>query len=376
MPWQKHTRLMTDEQFADGTTIDGNRIDRAMEDTVSRFNNLELRDVERRLMPCHYVSGFTPQSPTNTDTFVAVITTPGTGYSTATGLTTTGGGGGGDITVDIVSVSGGAITGIQIASQGTGAYAVGDVLTVVQGGSGGDARFALKTSTMHHWPWLDTFNHSVLAGTGAPDNYLNPHRVKSIQVDAIVNRTEGPWPLGAQYAWTSEWFFGKPVILDSVHLMAILDNTNTVTTEYEPFSSSTPFMWPDRYTPANKEVGDDHKDMQIIVQVADPFGKRQRTRDAIEVSKHTFAINHNAVSHINLGAPGSDMTPAYPAGNSLAGAAVQLEELNIPVHQNAIVRVSIVIPQYDAGTSHGFWGTEPWNKMIPTLVMTTLEEIE
>ena len=372
MPWQKHTRLMTDEQFADGTTIDGNRLDRAMEDTVSRFNNLELRDVERRLMPCHYVSGFTPQSPTNTDTFVAVITSGGTGYATATGVAVTGGSGAG-MQVDIITVAAGVITGVIISAQGTG-YVAGETVTV--SGGGANATLLLKSSTMHHWPWLNTFNHSVLAGTGAPDNYLNPHRVKSIQVDAIVNRTEGPWPLGAQFAWTSEWFFGRPVILDSVQLMAILDNTNTVTTEYEPFSSSTPFIWPGRYTPANKETGDDHKDMQIIVQVADPFDGRQRTRDAIEVSKHTFAINHNSVSHINLGAPGSDMTPAYPAGNSLAGVAVQLKELNIPVHQNAIVRVSIVIPQYSATTSVGFWGTEPWNKMIPTLVMTTLEEIE
>lgn len=376
MPWQKHTRLMTDEQFADGTTIDGNRIDRAMEDTVSRFNNLELRDVERRLMPCHYVSGFTPQSPTNTSSFIAVIISGGTGYAVSAGVAVTGGTGAG-MTVDILTVALGVITGVNVSVQGTG-YTVGDVVTVTTGGN--DATLRLYVSTLHHWPWLKTFNYdgAVLTGTGVPDNFLNPHRVKSIEVGGIVNKFSNVanWPLGAQYAWTSEWFFGKPVILDSVHLMAILDNTNTVTTEYEPFSSSTPFMWPASYTTANKKIGDDHKDMQIIVQVADPFDKRQRARDAIEVSKHTFAINHNAVSHINLGAPGSDMTPAYPAGNSLAGAAVQLEELNIPVHQNAIVRVSIVIPQYDAGTSRGFWGTEPWNKMIPTLVMTTLEEIE
>jgi hypothetical protein len=376
MPWQKHTRLMTDEQFADGTTIDGNRIDRAMEDTVSRFNNLELRDVERRLMPCHYVSGFTPQSPTNTSSFIAVIVSGGTGYSAAAGVAVTGGSGAG-MEVDILTVALGVITGVNVSTQGSG-YAAGDVVTVDVPDT--NATLRLYVSTLHHWPWLKTFNYDdeVLTGTGVPDNFLNPHRVKSIEVDGIVNKESvaASWPLGAQYAWTSEWFFGRPVILDTINLMAILDNTGTSTTEYKPFASSTPFSWPGRYLPANKQSGDDHKDMQIIVQVADPFDKRQRARDAIEVSKHTFAINHNAVSHINLGAPGSDMTPVYPTLNSLAGAAVQIKELNIPVHQNAIVRVSIVIPQYDAGTPHGFWGTEPWNKMIPTLVMTTLEEIE
>ena len=374
MAWKKHTRLMTDEQFSDGTTIDGNRVDKAMEDTVERFNNLELRDMANRFFPCHYVSGFTPQSPINTATFVAVITTPGTGYSAGvTGVATTGGGGTG-ITVDIVSVSGGGITGIQIASQGTGAYAVGDVLVVT--GGGGDARITLKSSTMHHWPWLHTFNHDVASGTAAPENYLNPLRVKSTQVDAIVNKTVGSWPTGAQYAWTSEWFFGQPAILDSLQLVMALDNTGVSDAAYKPFATSTPFIWPGRYLPANKEANDDADDMQLVVQVADPFEGRQRARDAIEVAKHTFPINHNAVSHINLTAVGNDMTPAYPTNNFMAGAAVQLKDLNIPIHLNAIVRVSIVIPQYNSTTAYGFWGTEPWNKMIPTLLMTTLEEIE
>ena len=373
MAWKKHPRLMTDEQFAKETTIDGNRIDGAMEDTVNRFNSLKPRDVANRFFPCHYVSGFTPQSPINTATFVAVITTPGTGYATATGVATTGGGGTG-ITVDIVSVSGGAITGIQIASQGTGAYAVGDVLVVT--GGAGDARITLKSSTMHHWPWLHTFNHSVAAGTSAPASYLNPLRVKSTQVDSIVNKNEGPWPSGAQYSWTSEWFFGRPVVLDSLQLVMALDNTGVADAAYKPFANSAPFVWPGRYVPANKEVGDDHDDMQLVVQVADPFDGRQRNRDAIEVSKHTFPINHNSVSHINLSLVGNDFLPNYPADNYMTGVAVQLKDLNIPVHQNAIVRVCIVIPQYDSTTAYGFWGTEPWNVMVPTVLMTTLEEIE
>ena len=371
MPWRKHTRLMTDEQFAEETTIDGNRLDRAMEDTVSRFNSLELRDVERRMMPCHYVSGFTPQSPINTDTLVAVITSGGTGYVTAVGVAVTGGSGAG-MQVDITAVAG-VITGVIISAQGAG-YVAGETVTV--SGGGNNATLLLKSSTMHHWPWLRTFNYSVAPGTAAPASFLNPLRVKSTQVPAIVNKTVGPWPLGAQYAWTSEWFFGRPVVLDSIHLMAILDNTNTADSAYKPFANSNPFIWTSRYLPANKNTGDDHDDMQIVVQVAAPFDARQRARDAVEVSKHTFPIYHNAVSHINLGAPGSDMAPAYPADNTLAGAAIQLKELNIPIHQNAIVRVSIVIPQYSATASVGFWGTEPWNKMIPTLLMTTLEEIE
>ena len=375
MAWKKHPRLMTDEQFAFDTTIDGNRIDGAMDDTVSRFNNLELRDVDTRLVPCHYVSGFTPQSPTNTASWVALIVSGGTGYSAANGVATTTAGAGTGLTVDILTVAAGVITEVNVDAHGTG-YLVGDIVTVTTGNA--DATLKLYSSTLHHWPWLSTFNWYALTGTGQPDNFLNPNRVKSISVDGIVNKVSAAatWPKGRQYAWTSEWFFGRPVVLDSLHLVAALDNTNTATAEYKPFASSTPFIWPDRYLPANKTANEDHDDMQIIVQVADPFDPRQRSRDCVEVSKHTFPINHNAVSHTNLEAPTSDMTPNYPVQNSIAGAAVQLGDLNIPIHTNAVVRVSVVIPRYDLVTARGFWGYEPWNKMIPTLVMTTLEEIE
>lgn len=376
MAWRKQTRLMTDEQFSDGTTIDGNRIDKAMHDTVERFNNLKQRDVANRFMPCQYVSGFTPQSPVNTDTFSVSIRDPGTGYAVLAGVAVTGGSGVG-MTVDIISVGPGTnpITGVQIAAQGTG-YLVGEVVTV--SGGGVNAQLTIHTSTMHHWPWLRTFNYEVLAGTGTPASFLNPNRVKSIEVDGIVNKESvaALWPKGAQFAWTSEWFIGRPAILDALDLVLALDNTGTVVPSQRPFASSAPFIWPGRYLPANKDTPDDHDDLQIVVQVADVFDNRQRSRDAIEIAKHTFPINHNSVSHINRTTIGNDMTPAYPVANYMAGVAVQLGDLNIPLHQNAIVRVSVVIPQYDSTTSYGFWGTEPWNKAIPTLVMTTLEELE
>lgn len=62
MTWKKHPRHITDEQFSDGTTIDGNRIDTAMSDIVRRFNAVEKGDLANRFVQTQYVSGWSPQT--------------------------------------------------------------------------------------------------------------------------------------------------------------------------------------------------------------------------------------------------------------------------------------------------------------------------
>ena len=54
------TRRLTDEQFADGTSIDGDRIDRALEDVVRHVNDIPPRDIERRFVQTQFVSGQIP----------------------------------------------------------------------------------------------------------------------------------------------------------------------------------------------------------------------------------------------------------------------------------------------------------------------------
>ncbi len=53
-------REITDEQFSNGSTIDGRRIDKAMEDVVDRSNAVEKRDLNRRFVQVQYCGGFTP----------------------------------------------------------------------------------------------------------------------------------------------------------------------------------------------------------------------------------------------------------------------------------------------------------------------------
>ena len=375
MTWTKHTREITDEQFAEETTIDGSRIDAALDDTVSRFNALEQKDLTRRLVPCHYVWGWHPAPMENATDFVASVTSAGTGgYTAATGLATTGGSA--TMTVDI-QVLAGQVTRVFVNNQGTG-YSAGDVVTIQQGGSTNDATATLSLPFLHHWPWLHTYNTTadVLAGTGDPIAFQNVLRNKGCRTPGIINKTvTGGYPLGEQFAWTSELFIGKPAILDSVQLMLCLD----VNSPNNPYASNSPFLWPQNYEPAGGRTNDEHTDMAVSVQVADIFDQRDRARDALEINRYNFKIERDMISEIALGNPTTAMTPSYPSATGVSainGAAVQLKRLNVPIHLNATARISVVIPRYNDTTSYGWWGTEPWSMQYITMLVTTLEECE
>lgn len=379
MTWTKHPREITDEQFAEETTIDGSRIDNALSDTVSRFNALEQKDLTRRMVPSHYVWGWQPEPEENSTDFIVSVTNAGTGgYTTATGVATTGGAG--TMTVDIVAVAG-LVARAYVNNPGSG-YSAGDVVTVTQGGSTNDAQLTLSISSLHHWPWLHTYNTSadVLAGTGAPAEFLNVLRNKGCRTPGIINKTVGTqYPLGEQFGWTTELFIGKPAILDSIHLMFCLDAQNVD----NPYSSSIPssaYSWPASYDPAGATTGDEHTDMAVSVQVADILDPRNRARDALEVNRYNFKIERDMFSwHLMDANPANPMTPSYPsaaASNANHGVAIQLKDLDVPIHLNATARISVVIPRYDDTTAYGWWGKLPWSKQYVTMLVTTLEECE
>lgn len=54
------TRTLTKEQFSDNTTIDGNRLEKALEDTRERFNKLQAKDIDY-WVENRFNSGFTPR---------------------------------------------------------------------------------------------------------------------------------------------------------------------------------------------------------------------------------------------------------------------------------------------------------------------------
>lgn len=60
MTWHTHPRDSTDEQFADGTTVDGLRIDRAMDEMVRHYDSIPSGDLAMRFTKSLYVFGWSP----------------------------------------------------------------------------------------------------------------------------------------------------------------------------------------------------------------------------------------------------------------------------------------------------------------------------
>ena len=64
MAYKKHPRHITKEQFADNTTVDGDRIDSAMESFERHINEVPEGDVLTKWTPTMFVAGWIPQSAT------------------------------------------------------------------------------------------------------------------------------------------------------------------------------------------------------------------------------------------------------------------------------------------------------------------------
>tara|TARA_R110000751_G_scaffold198227_2_gene303143 strand:+ start:769 stop:1680 length:912 start_codon:yes stop_codon:yes gene_type:complete len=60
MAYRPHPRHMTDQQFSDATTIDGSRIDSAMEDIERHFNDVPQGDIRTKWTPSSYVMSWCP----------------------------------------------------------------------------------------------------------------------------------------------------------------------------------------------------------------------------------------------------------------------------------------------------------------------------
>ena len=61
--WSAHPRAITDEQFTDGTTIDGSRLQKALKDMETRFNNIPRGDLSTQWLPTQFIAGWSPQRP-------------------------------------------------------------------------------------------------------------------------------------------------------------------------------------------------------------------------------------------------------------------------------------------------------------------------
>lgn len=343
MAYRKHPRHITDEQFSDGTTIDGSRVDNAMEDVVEHVNSIPKGDLGRRFVQTQYVAGWQPWSA-------------GTGSA--------------------VAWDAHHMPWLPVINYPTGDPAL---------------------------PGSAIFPGSVVGSQ--PDDIKNRHRLKGIEVPgidySITDSTEVQYDntaiTGIQWAWSRSFHFSAPVIVNdiAIHLHADL----TAGTR-EPYTNS--FLYHNATSPGPPPPGfepeDGAHDLCVLMDVAHPFTPEDTRMRSVVVLRRGFNAKDSAISRLPLpvlstsGLTYADFHPPFRGGllndhtETIGGIFVRMHDLNIPLPAGSRVRLAVVIPQYQKDAVDSSWGDysatgsdklylRPWSTQSYSSTLTVLEEV-
>jgi len=384
MTWKKNPRVITDEQFSEGTTIDGNRIDRAVQDVQDRVNSVPYGDLQSRWTPTTYVCGWMPQNTRS----------------------------------------------IKFNSSKQDHGDPSDI-------SGSDG----NVYALHHWPWMRMKNDTSQVppgetGSSTTDNvsFRNPYRVKGALAPGIYPKGFADITavqFGEQYCWTRSWFLSQPTILDAIDLVMIVDCPKIPDSGDPPrrqfqnaFQYDTSVGDFAQYIPGATSIFD--RGLALSATVDSLFDPETRTMSDVEVMRRDFEIANDSITVMGVSSiltgnanitdmsplagapqPGSG-TPGKTGGGSLFGVHISLKDLNIPLPNNSRLRIHTIIPRYvrqaigsDPGfssesslqiymnnfskdlyddsdnesTQRGGWGFMPWYAQQMNMTVTMLEEV-
>ena len=341
---KKSIRKLTDKQFSQGTAIDASEIDDALEDSVERFNEIPTGDLSTRMTPTQFVFGYTPapiaSQPTydrdggtdyivptaaagrSQNTWAPWLPLPNTKYTSVTV----------DTTADPT-----AAAGYQAKYSNT---------------------FTPTEGFQNKWKAKGTHTGDIfIANEGEEFNeYLNGGYWGGASFPAGSTQAANK---GYQHAWTNSWQFSQPCIIDDISIMLRSDNTTTGL-----FDTN----W--SYAAIGDTFGAD--DFFVVLHVDSPTAPEDRS--ANDVEGH-FGNTDIYLSRVTMGqSPAatfaySDMTPleqgySGPNGYGLEGRTIRWRDMNIPIHQGARVRLSLVVPV--SGQSGSFGARSPdaggWSK--------------
>lgn len=265
-------RVFTNQQFAEGTTIDGNRVEMSLQQLEKRVNTVPYGDVKTRWMQTQYVMGWNP----------------------------------------ILSA----------------------------------------TSPQQH-PWLRTANVAADVYGATPDHgIMNPERLKGIKNQDI---SPSEWTVEGDetlYSWTTKLSITGPAILDGLDVMMLRDSAY------------------------DQPVAAIFSDVDIVIDIDSPFSPEDRTQNAIELHRKNYSSLGTDIRPGAL-AQSNDMLPSFSAiGGDIDGSSLNIDDLNIPLYPGSRLRVSMVIPQYDAlDSAYSTWGNQPWRTFVPGMVISLLEPV-
>ena len=241
----------------------------------------------------------------------------------------------------------------------------------------------------HHWPWMEIRNQAAVDTNGtipieAPFNEL---RFKGTAVPGI-DLNVGSVRVGTQYAWTRTFSFLRPVVVESLNVLLMVDQV-AATSDYKG-SVNAGLAPPYTYTgppPPEYNIGNDTSDVVVLLDVFNPTTPEDAELVAVEYTRHRWVINNDPFTFIlseksNTGPAWDDMFPVFAnttftTCKTLQGRLVEDLDLNIPIPEGSKVRVSIIIPKYDGTVvGEGSWGEYPWSVQGWSTTLTVLEEVK
>ena len=351
---KKSLRHVTDEQFSEKTTVDGSRIDKALQESVDHVNSIPKTDILSRYTESKFVFGYRP----NRD-YAACVTASG-------------------------------------SARETHYYA-------------------------HHFPWMQIANNAQLT-MGSAREAQNPIVVKTVR----LNRAGGPWLIsnagpvpyddpaattdwvhewgqwaaagtaqgaydyttrdgpasGYQYAYTNSWNFHKPAVIDDLMIAFTVESDkmlgSLLANTFSPFQNAAG-------TVGTETLG-------VVLMVDNHFSQELRSDSEIEIAANRYDLRGFKYSYDDYTTT-SDMIPLLPKIGGSSGTVLGLNksvvirwrDLNIPLHADARVRLSIVRPWAKDGLDpdgltyidgSGEVPTAPFFYASPRGCMTVLEELE
>ena len=378
---KKSLRKVTDVQMSEGTSVDGSRIDRALDESSERFNNLEGGDFSEMFTKTQFVFGMQP-SPIVPAPFANPSGASGTaGYSSIKSINTSYNDGG---TVRYFPISGQWLPWLPIKNN--------KWTTHVTDSSGGT--YPLKFDKGETTPTGGFENKWRLKGTnvvnrpdmskvvGSPPPVLSEAMRSRWELATWANvwsgaatwtdydpETDEPQP-GApyQFAWSHSWEFPEPIIVDEIMIFVRTDRPYDASRDkYSTGSPSSKSGWydaPYEYQNHGRIGSDFHifssRDVMFQMSVDNPFSTEERNYNDIQATFNSRPMDGWRVSEIPTNDLSyTDMAPNSPEYNSdgtqkgdgLCGRMIKFSNLNLPIRKLARLRLSVILPWYMSGTA-------------------------
>jgi len=342
---KKSIRKLTDKQFSQGTAIDASEIDEALEDSVERFNKMSTGDLSTRMTPTQFVFGYTPTPIASQPTYDQdagidyIVPTAAAGLADNT-------------YAPWMPIINSKYTSVTVDTTA-------DPTAVLGYGQRYSNEFTPTEGFQNKWRIKGTHIESSRARIS--NDYIEwPGALQSAYWG---NKASGPPSgneqvprQGYQHAWTNSWQFSKPCIIDDISIMLRTDDTTNGLFNIDwSYDDGAP---PNTFGAA---------DFFVVLHVDSPTAPEDRSANDVEAH---FGNTDIYLSRVSMGQkPGaifsySEMEPLVQgrtggSGFGLSGRTVRWRDMNIPIHQGARVRLSLVVPVHStASIDAGGWSKQ------------------